>query len=172
VDGVWYKFADGFDSALGGPHLQMYMQSTFGRETVASMLSSAMGMLNTTSQPYQSYGVFPPATPFPMEPWGPLLDTALTIEVIKHLMRSYVEQPEAVGVQQARLDRRDYLQRWQTILDIEVQELNNQLPIWRISNMNLGYTAVVVDGGYYGRSPMGTGHPGTPRRPMPPSRSW
>lgn len=172
VDAVWWKFADGFDSALGGPHLQMYAQGSFGRETLAGLLGAALGKLNTTSQPYTTYGLHPPAAAFPFEPWGPLLGTALTIEVIKHLMRSYVEQPEAVGIQQARLDRRDYLNRWQTILDIEQRSLDEQLPIYRIANMNLGYTAVVVDGGYYGRSGMIGGHPGTPRRPVPPTRPW
>jgi hypothetical protein len=149
VDNVWESFTDMFDSAVGGPHLMMYSQSNFGRERVAQLMRSALGRMNTVSQPHQSYTIDGSAD-FPFIEWGPLLEQATLVEVIKHLMRSYVEQPDAQGVTVARLDRRDYLQRWQSILDIEQKELDDGLSVFKMASMNLGRGSILVSGGAYG----------------------
>lgn len=166
VDTVWAMFADLFDSPLGGPHLVAYAQTSFGRETVARLLTNALGWLNTTSQPHQSYTLADDS--FPYTSWGGLLVRALYIEVIKHLMRSYVEQPDAQGVSPARLDRRDYLSRWQTLLEMEQNEIAEILDVYKMASMNLGRMSVLVGGGLYGNF----GPNMTPARPrmLPPFR--
>ena len=63
------------------------------------------------AQPHMTYTLNEPGQ-FPHEQWGALLEFATYIETIKHLKRSYVEQPDWQGVTVARADRRDYLQRW------------------------------------------------------------
>lgn len=165
VDSVWLRFADLFDSAIGGPHLQMYAQSAFGRERVAELCRVAVGRLNTVAQPYQSYSLSGNGT-FPVTQWGPLLEQATLVEVIKHLMRSYVEQPSPESIPSARLDRRDYLSRWESILRVEEETLKSQLDTFKIANMGLSTPAISVAGGVYGNL-VRTAPPARPKHRMP-----
>lgn len=149
VEATWVRFADLFDSPLGGPNLQVYAQTRFGRNRMAQLLRQAVGRLNTISQPHQSYAV---NDDFPFDQWGPLVEQALYVEVIKHLVRSYVEQPDVVLTSAiSRLDRRDYMQRWQSMLAIEQEDLTAQLDSFKIASMGLGHAKVLVSGGAYGR---------------------
>jgi hypothetical protein len=152
VESVWLRFADLFDSPEGGPHLQVYFQTRFGRGRMAQLLRQALGRLNTIAQPHMTYSLEgpPDGKQFPLAQWGGLLEQALYIEAIKHLIRSYVEQPEAVGVNVARLDRRDYMTRWQTILTMEQADLQSQLDVFKMAHMGLGRPRVLVSGGVFG----------------------
>ena len=149
VESVWIRFKDLFDSAVGGPHLQMYAQSKFGRERVAELMAVAVDRLNSVAQPHQSYSLFG-TSEFPYSQWGGLLAQATYVEVIKHLMRSYVEQPDPQNVSSARLDRRDYLSRWAQIQAMEESTLQGELDIFKIANMGLGQPSILVAGGVYG----------------------
>lgn len=149
VEATWVRFADLFDSPLGGPNLQVYAQTRFGRNRMAQLLRQAVGRLNTISQPHQGYAV---NADFPFDQWGPLVEQALYVEVIKHLVRSYVEQPDVVlATAVSRLDRRDYMQRWQEMLAIEQRDLDSQLDSFKIASMGLGQAKVLVSGGVYGQ---------------------
>lgn len=153
VDQVWVRFADLFDAPQGGPHLATYFESRFGRGRVAQLLRVAVGRLNTIAQPHQTYTIDDETggALFPIVAWGPLVEQALYVEVIKHLRRSYVEQPLLTGGDAARLDRRDYLERWGEILDQEEEDLKGRLGAFKISSMGLGRPAVLVSGGVFGR---------------------
>ncbi len=152
VDNVSVRFADLFDSPHGGPHLQTYFQSHFNRGRIAQLLRVAVGVLNTTAQPFQSYTIDGDGgASFPINQWGPLLEQALYVEVVKHLIRSYVEQPLFQGGGVTRLDRRDYMDRWRAVLDDERDQLRSQLEVFKIANMGLGKPKVLVSGGVYGR---------------------
>lgn len=149
IESVWIRFADLFDSPEGGPHLQVYFQSRFGRGRMAQLLKIALQRLNTVAQPHQTYGL-DATQPFPYAQWGGLLDTALYIETIKHLIRSYVEQPEAVGVNIARQDRRDYMNRWESVLRMEESDFKSQMDVFKMAHMGLGRPSVLIAGGAYG----------------------
>lgn len=71
-------------------------------------------------------------------------------EVLKHLRRSYVEQPTPEGVSLARLDRRDYMDRWGTILADEQRELDTLIEQFKIAHMGLGTPSALISGGAYG----------------------
>lgn len=150
VEAAWLRFADLFDSPYGGPHLQVYFQSRFDRGRMAQLLRVAVGRLNTVAQPHSTYTVDDPSNQFPVATWGAILEHALYIEAIKHLRRSYVEQPDTQGVTVARQDRRDYLSRWGEILRDEELDLKSELDTFKIANMGLGRPRVLVSGGVYG----------------------
>lgn len=145
VERTWIKLGDLFDSPYGGPHLQVYLQTRFDRERLAQLLSGAVGRLNTISQPHQTMSL----SNFPWDSWGAVAEQALLVEAIKHLMRSYVEQPDVQGVPTARTDRRDYLDRWAKILDMEKADLDEQLDTFKMAFMGLGSPGVLVSGGLY-----------------------
>lgn len=152
IDNVYYKISDLLDSPDGRPNLTTFIQSKFGRGRMAQLLNTAMGRLNTMAQPYSTYNIMD--TSFPLAQWGPLLETALWIEVLKHLRRSYVEQPEVTGGLSStvsRLDRRSYLDRWGAILADEEPMFKSQLDTFKIAHMGLGKPGVLVAGGVYGR---------------------
>lgn len=152
VDQVMVRFADLFDSPWGGPHLATYFEGNFGRGRVAQLLRVAVGRLNSIAQPHQTYTIDGDGgASFPITSWGPLLEQALYVEVIKHLRRSYVEQPALTGGDAARLDRRDYMDRWGLILETEEEDLKQRLSVFKISQMGLGRPSVMVSGGVYGR---------------------
>lgn len=152
VESVWIRFADLFDSPLGGPHLQTYFQSHFGRGRMAQLLGTAIKAVNAAGQPYTNYGLVTEGgiKVFPVEKWGGFLEQALYIETIKHLIRSYTEQPDAMGVNAARLDRKDYMRRWMDVLQLEQREFERTTEVFKMAHMGLGRPRVLVAGGAYG----------------------
>jgi hypothetical protein len=166
VEQGWNRFEDLFDSPLGGPNLQVYAQSHFNRARIAQLLRFAVGRLNTAAQPYQTYTLDGDGgATFPIATWGALLEQALYCEILKHLRRSYVEQPLLQGGEVTRHDRRDYMDRWSQVLSDEQQQLKEQLDVFKIRAMGLGRPAVLVSGGAYGRAPSGIQYMGTRGRP-------
>lgn len=152
VENVYWRFADLYDSPLGGPHLQVHLQTNFGRQRMAQTLAAALGRINVWAQPHQTYVLDSSqgGKEFPLAQWGGLLEHATYIEVIKHLRRSYIEQPDLVGANLARLDRSSYINRWEALLRDEQADLSNLIDQFKIAHMGLGKPSVLVSGGAYG----------------------
>lgn len=153
VEGVVIRLADTIDSPGGGPNLTTYVQSKYGRGRIAELMRIALGRMNTMAQPFQTYTLDGEGgSVFPVAKWGPLLEQLTWIETLKHLIRSYTEQPQFVGSGNvSRLDRRDYTQRWRDVLMEEEEIARDQLQVFKISSMNLGRPAVLISGGVFGR---------------------
>jgi hypothetical protein len=153
VEQVMIRLADTIDSPGGGPNLTTYVQSKFGRGRIAELMRIALGRLNTVAQPFSTFTVDGDGgAQFPYAQWGPLLGAVTWAETLKHLIRSYNEQPNFIGSGNiSRLDRRDYVQRWRDTLVDEEAAIKSQLDVFKISQMGLGRPAVLLSGGVYGR---------------------
>jgi hypothetical protein len=148
---VWVRFADLFDSAGGGPNLQAYFQSHWSRGRAAQMMGIALQKINAAAQPWSSYTLDGNGGPqYPIQFWGGLLASYAYVECVKQLIRSYTEQPQFAGPPVARMDRRDYADRWREVVKDETAELKGLLDVFKIRHIMNGSPRVLVSGGTYG----------------------
>lgn len=155
VTQVQWMLADLFDNTTGGvPHFAEEFQSNWGAERIAQLMQVGLQKVNFSSQPVTYYAVGPGGTNgmvgLPPKYSGILL-MATYLEVLRHFCRTYVEQPSytsTAGV--AMADRRDYLQRWQSILQSEEENFKNMVRLFKRDHLNFGSGALIVGGGIYG----------------------
>jgi hypothetical protein len=141
IDLAWLMFEDCFDSDLGGPYLRDVTLANFDRRKVAALSDFALMSINLKPPP-QTFTV----DTFPYNTSRALFAKALQLEVFKHLMRSYVEQPNVLGAGQiSYFDRRDYLQRWQTLYQIESDEYKHWLALFKRGFFNFGQGSLLID---------------------------
>jgi hypothetical protein len=171
VDAVWLKLADLFDSRFGGPHLQEYYQSSFGPERVAQLMVFALGRITSRVQETLNYNLTA-ADGYPYNEWSGILAQSLWIETLKHLARSYIEQPIAQGVPVSRLDRTNYARAWQELVEAEMREFDEMLDVFQMSMLGLGSLALIVSGGVYGKMSPPLNMPARGRHPVMPPRFW
>lgn len=151
-DQVWVRFADLFDSPGGGPNVQAYFQAHWSRGRAAQMMGIALHKINAMAQPWSNYtldGVDGPM--YSIHFWGGLLASYTYVECVKQLIRGYTEQPQFSGPPVARMDRRDYADRWRQALADEQAELKSLLDVFKIRHVMTGSPKVLVSGGSYGR---------------------
>lgn len=173
VDNVYHAVSDLFDSTVGGPYLWELPQSAFSFETVARlMVVDAITYINFASPkafipPFQ-FGATADK-PFPIG-WYGLVERATKYHLFLHLATSYIEIPEAVGVNVARLDRRDYYQRWMTRADHEKEELDHMVKMLK-RDMRFGVKSrsLLLAGGIF---PVSYLNPARPRWPYVLSRFY
>ncbi len=151
VEQASWLFADMFDSTSGGPWLQENFHTHFNYERMAQLLSQALMKINVLGFPATSYGIDPESAKIPAN-WGPIVVWALKLEIIRHLMRSYTEIPDFRGMNVTYTDRRDYVQRWKTILDEEKPDFEKAVTMAKRSLLGLGRGSLLVAGGIYGGS--------------------
>lgn len=116
VSDVCAFFADCFDNDEWGPFLGEL--TGFGPERVAGFLDLAVGQLSTY---IPVPGLFSNRTaenfPYSNPGLAYALEISLEICVIEHLVRSYVEMPDTSRVGAPDVVRRDYMTRWQGLLN-------------------------------------------------------
>jgi hypothetical protein len=152
ADGVWMMLEDCFDSEEGGPWLRDMTLSFFDRNKIKQFIPYAMMQINNTNPlttldlstfvivTFDTGGI-----PVSAEPTGdiPVVVYGTLIQVIRHLMRAYVEQPANMGSEIAFEDRRDYLQRWQLIIQDMLPDYQQMLILWKRQFLNLGKSALL-----------------------------
>ncbi|QDF18594.1 hypothetical protein SEA_PUPPER_108 [Gordonia phage Pupper] len=151
VEQIGWHFADLFDSTAGGPWLQENFQTHFNYERIAFLLGQAVMKFNVLAYPVTNYGVTRDDKSIP-ENFQALMVWAGKLEVIRHLMLSYTEQPEFRNMSTTYTDRRDYAQRWKAMLDEEKPEFEKAVKLSKRSLLSLGRGAYLVAGGIYGGS--------------------
>ena len=138
LDLAWLKVEDGFDSMPGGPYLLDITKQQFSTQKAALLFTYAFARINYTL-PNPSPGPFFDATNFDYANWHPLLAQALTLEIILHLIRSYIEMPQPEGTGNITwLSRMDYKMRWEETYKLEEEQFINYLRVFKRQFMNLG----------------------------------
>lgn len=146
VDTTWLLLEDCFDSEEGGPWLRDMTLSYFSKEKIAAFIPFALLDINMVQPPTQLAvadftTVQNDGAP---DPDMAVLAYGTLIQVIRHLMRSYVEQPANMGSEIAFEDRRDYLQRWQLIIQDLQPEYLRLVTLWKRQFLHLGKSALSV----------------------------
>jgi len=145
VDLTMHQFADLFDNDDFGPFIQEFTE--FDKDRYAEFLELAIGdvelvvgitglMWGVNHFPYNSVIA------------KRCLVLALTIEIIRHLCRSYVEIPDTGRVGAPDVVRRDYLSRWQGLLNDyqnQLKDAGKRLTAELYSENYSHYMKVLVD---------------------------
>ena len=150
LEQVTWMLGDLFDSTEGGPNLVENFQTHFNAERIAQLMTVAVHRINITGPPAGSFGVGGMGKPLPGFLHG-VLTMATYVEVLRHFVRSYVEQPLYQGSRSIYTDRRDYMTRWASVLAEEKRDLDEAIKIAKRQLLGLGGGALLVAGGVYGR---------------------
>lgn len=171
VEQVSWMMGDLFDSTEGGPYLIEPFQTHFNYERIAQLQTIAVTRLNLMSNfnnPPTNWGVGPGTVTVPPDFAG-ILVIGTYLEVVRHLIRSYVEMPNFPGTNVTFTDRRDYIQRWQSVFQQDWPEYQQMVRAAKISMLNMSRGSLLVAGGIYGGSAMGIFRAGTYAAQV---RSW
>lgn len=149
VEQVSWMFGDLFDSTEGGPYLVEPFQTHFDYERIAQLQAVALTRINLLGFPITNYGVGVGSQTVPEQLQG-LVVIGTYLEVVRHLIRSYTEIPMFQSMNVTYTDRRDYMQRWQTILQLEEPNYERMIKLAKRSMLQLGRGSILVSGGLYG----------------------
>lgn len=152
VEQVTFMLGDAFDSTEGGPQLIEPFQTHYDYERIAQMERIAVtrfNLMSTFSNPPSTYGVGPGTQTVPAQFAG-LMVLGTYLETVRHLIRSYVEMPAFQGANVTYVDRRDYFDRWNQVLQSEWPEYQLMVRNAKIGMLDLARGPMLVGGGIYG----------------------
>lgn len=130
---AWQKLSDCIDSELGGPWLRDMSKDRFDHSKIRSFVGEALLEINHV-QPATSFDV----TSFPYANDGTaIMAQALLVATIRHLMRSYTEQPDVTNSPVGFFDRKRYQQAWSVIYQIELERFQRWLELWKRQFLNM-----------------------------------
>jgi hypothetical protein len=155
---VWFRLEDCFDAEEGGPWLRDMTLSYFDPSKIERFIPEGLLEINTyppiTNLDLAYFTTDIPATDSVLlavdpnakqpDPDRIVIVQGTLLAVIKHLMRSYVEQPDVRGANAVYQDRRDYLQRWQSIYQLEYAEWQRMIALWKRQFLNYGRSSLLI----------------------------
>jgi hypothetical protein len=140
---VWRKLEDLFDAEDEGPWLRDMTLNFFNREKIPEFVNDALFEINNANPPtdvnLDSFFHLSQVTAD-----SPLLVQGVYLQVLRHLIRSYTEQPNPTGAPFGYLDRRDYAQRWMAVYQMEADVFKRWLALWKRKFLALGHSKVLV----------------------------
>ena len=154
----WF-FADLFDSTTGGPWLNENFQTHFTYDRMAFLLRMATMKFNVIGYPVTGYGVTTSDKSIPAN-YTDLILWGTKLEAMRHLITSYTEIPDFRNIATTYTDRRDYMQRWQAVLQEEKPDYEKAVKMSKRSLLSLGRGSLLVAGGIYGGGARGMYVPG------------
>ncbi|WP_156027840.1 hypothetical protein [Candidatus Solirubrobacter pratensis] len=143
---VWKKLEDCFDAEDEGPYLRDMTLNYFNEAKMTSFIGEGLFELNE-SPPVRTQLTVDYFFAGPGDPTAdlPLLAECVFLPVVRHLMRSYVEQAAPQGMNAPYQDRRDYLQRWGTIYQLEKDTYQRNAAMFKRRFVGFGHSAMLVD---------------------------
>jgi hypothetical protein len=140
VDLCWEKLEDCFDSEIGGPWLRDMTLARFDKDKIADFLPDVIFEINM-QQPQTD---FAPGS-FPYDGDGlPLAGQGLLLHTVRHLMRSYTEQPDQANSPVGFFDRTKYQQAWGNIYTMELDRWLKWLGAYKLRLYNAHSTKLLV----------------------------
>lgn len=141
VDIAWLKIEDCFDSEFGGPWLRDMTMRVFDKNKIREFGPTVLLQINQ-QMPFTDYTI-------DGFPWGSgdataLFGQGLLVETIRHLMRSYAEQPDVTGSPVAFMDRKRYEQSWQSVYTIEEQLFERWLNRWKLRSYDITHASLLL----------------------------
>lgn len=142
---VLLRLEDCFDSADGGPWLKQETLAHFDATKVIDFIPEALLDINVQMPP-SNYDIstFINSDPTNVNPNEPLLVKGVLVLTIRHLMRSYTEQPTPQGGQIVWHDRTRYQQAWGSIYQIEYADYIQAVRLWKRTALRLGSSALLT----------------------------
>lgn len=143
ADAVWHKFEDSFDANDEGPWLRDQTLNYFNKTKMPEFAADAIFEINNAN-PVTTADLNFFVHDGAMTLDGPLLIQGTYMAVLRHLIRSYTEQPLPTGAPFGYLDRRDYAQRWQMVYQMEMETFRRWLALWKRSYLQLGHSKLLI----------------------------
>lgn len=152
VEQVQLRLEDCFDSVEGGPWLRDKTRAHFDYSKIADFIPEALLDINVQMPPTEftlEYFTTPTNTPGEttsqfMNPNLPLLVKGVLVLTIRHLMRSYTEQPIPQGGNVTWSDRTRYQQMWTQIYSVEYADYIEKVRLWKRTTLQLGHSALLT----------------------------
>lgn len=130
VEDAWNRLDDLFDSNEGGAWLKEITRGRFDKTRIRQFIGQVFFDINETPPLGSSYD----PTSFNYAQWDgqALVSQGLLVHTIRHLIRSYVEQPTVANSPVGYFDRRDYTQRWTAVYELEKQLYDRMLAFYKM----------------------------------------
>lgn len=143
IQQAWKKLQGNFDSEVGGPWLKdVAIATRFDQSTLRDPLLPEVLMAINQQMPFTDYDEN--GFPWISGDATALAAQGLMIAGIRHLIRSYTEQPNIVNSPVAFQDRRDYQARWMQTLQAEQAQFDKWLKQWKLRAYDLSHASILL----------------------------
>lgn len=142
ADQVWTRIEDLFDSEIGGPWLRDMTLAKFDQTKIIQLVPDAMIDINYTYQPALNYDI--DNYPYADSNANAILVLALELATIRHLIRSYTEQPDQINSAVGYFDRKRYQEAWAKVYDLESKRFLAILAQWKRGQLGLGQVSTLI----------------------------
>ena len=142
-DLVWREIEDVFGGEQEGPWLRDMTMNYFSKDKMPEFIAEALFDINLQNPPTSLNVDYFVTNGMPTTN-APLLVLGTFLAVILHLITSYVEQPLPLGQQVAYEDRRDYIQRWLQVYDVEMQRYMRWVALFKRQFLGLGHSKGLI----------------------------
>lgn len=138
---AWTMLEDCFDSEQGGPWLRDMTLAVFDQSKLRALVPSVIMEINL-QMPFSAYTE---ATfPYTQGDGTAFVAQGLLVAAIRHLMRSYTEQPDVVSSPVAFMDRKKYQQVWKAQYDVEKALWDKVLNRYKLQSYDLSSASLLL----------------------------